>query len=716
MKKLNYLLLGLAGLAMASCSQDDGLGNPAEGYSITVNLPADMSTRAIGDNVTDLQLTYALYDSNKNLVTSNSKLSIKPGTPTSVSLPLVKGNSYTVAFFAQASGTSDVYAINASSGTMTVNYSEMTATSNADDTYDCFYNNYVISNVSSSLSATVELTRPVAQINWGTSDLDDTSVTNAFGDNMATTLNIAANNTLNLIDGSVSGATTAADICGPWLTSAYSGQTYPITSYDYLAMQYILAGKTSATYSVSLSVSGQEGNEQPILIEVDNVPLQANYRTNIYGALLTNSADLSVNITSSWDGENPIDLSTWDGTTKSYPTVTDPSTPVVISSASDLAGLADMIQGYTDESGVEHPANDFAGYTIALAADYDMGGKEFPMLGSATRSSGTTGEGTTPFRGTFDGQGHTISNVKIQGTTNSNDAAGFIPNLDGASATVKDITFSGLTINAPSNKQAGVVGLVTDGATVSGVTVTSGSVTAAEAPGGIVGRILVNGTVENCENHANISSNGQNGGGIVGSATYNSSEGCQMTIKNCKNYGTVTGNNTSIGGIVGTSAANVSACDNYGEVNCSSNTIGGVVAYQVMAGSVKNCNNYAEVTGGTFVGGVIGRVAYGLGATSYPYSEPIVVSGNTNSAVISGSTEIGGIIGRWSSADGSCINNSNTASTLIATGASNAYVAGIIANIDSGNITVNGNTSSTAIEDMTGVQKGLLYNGKVPAE
>ena len=70
MKKLNYLLLGLAGLTMASCSQDDILEVVADGnYQVTINLPANATTRAIGDNAYAASfLNYAIFDMNDTFI------------------------------------------------------------------------------------------------------------------------------------------------------------------------------------------------------------------------------------------------------------------------------------------------------------------------------------------------------------------------------------------------------------------------------------------------------------------------------------------------------------------------------------------------------------------------------------------------------------------------------------------------------------------------
>ena len=99
---------------------------------------------------------------------------------------------------------------------------------------------------------------------------------------------------------------------------------------------------------------------------------------------------------------------TWDGSisTAWY----ENGEPYEIHSAADLAGLAQLVNGIRSSSWpfrVEYV--DFAGKTITLMTDIDLGangasGLEWPMIGD---------DDSNPFRGSFNGNGHTISNVLV---------------------------------------------------------------------------------------------------------------------------------------------------------------------------------------------------------------------------------------------------------------------------------------------------------------
>lgn len=98
---------------------------------------------------------------------------------------------------------------------------------------------------------------------------------------------------------------------------------------------------------------------------------------------------------------------TWDGSisTAWY----ENGEPYEIHSAADLAGLAQLVNGIDFPLGDRADPVDFAGKTITLMTDIDLGahgasGLEWPMIGD---------DDDNPFRGTFNGNGHTISNVFV---------------------------------------------------------------------------------------------------------------------------------------------------------------------------------------------------------------------------------------------------------------------------------------------------------------
>ncbi|MCH5218479.1 MAG: hypothetical protein J1F07_08055 [Muribaculaceae bacterium] len=734
MKKINLMMVGAAGLLLASCANDADLQGPASGdgnVTITVSLPElTPNTRAdFGTGMSSKVLQYAVYyadaDGNPTELAFADQAAFGNSTTTTLSLNLLN-KQYVIAFFAQsgASAAEESYVFDAEERTINVDYSLMKSETNLADGYDCFYNTEVVDLTSDgsttpSASFDVKLYRPVAQINWGANDIDATdeitSIYGAGGENIMTQLTVDESSklatSLNVFTGVVE-----KDFYGviggenPNFAKPASEYVYPVAypTNQYIALQYVLVGvpqaisgdaTTASVYEVVLDINNGANGTSTYnnAVEVLNMPLQPNYQTNIYGALLSNNVSFNIEVMPGFAGDldNPLK---WDGSTVTYPSTINGK--VAINRASDLAGLANMVNGADGQQ-----QTDFSGQTVVLNADFDMGGNSL-SLGSATRSSATASGNS--FSGVFDGQGHTISNITITNEGGSaNDCIGFIPSLSGPDAALKNVTFSEINIDGGAAEQAGVVALVTGGGTVSGVTVTSGSITCAETCGAVVGRMIATGTISDCKNEGASVTGTQKVGGVVGAAYYNSTD-AYMTISNCSNSGTVTGTKV-VGGVIGMSAAIVTSCTNTGSVNSSSTEVGGIVGWQYFSGKIMSCTNKGAVTAtGSIIGGIVGNISYANVSTSYPLLETIEVSGNTNEAVITGSGEVGGIVGRFNS-PGICINNTNTASELVAS--SNGSVAGIIGSIQGTGVQVANNTSTTTVDNMTGKTKSELYNG-----
>ncbi|MBQ7975443.1 MAG: right-handed parallel beta-helix repeat-containing protein [Clostridia bacterium] len=373
-----------------------------------------------------------------------------------------------------------------------------------------------------------------------------------------------------------------------------------------------------------------------------------------------------------------------------------------ISSLDDLTAFREAVNsGYT-----------YDGKTVTLTGDIDLGSvADWTPIGNGERSgSGYTGNA---FKGTFDGENHTISNLTITSGTSSA-SIGLFGVVDGG--TVKNLTLSNVSINASDNKNAGAaIGLMVNNAAADNITV-SGSVSAADGVGGVVGRMTVSGTVSNCVNSANVT--GAAAGGIVGKAYYTGT-GVEMNITNCTNSGIITGTTTGgAGGIVGFSATNVSGCTNNGTITSTADgvNLGGIVGWQQMYGEISGNTNSGSVTSDyavTTAGGIVGWANYQYKtdgtASEYPLCEVISVTGNTNNAsIIAANSTLGsgGIVGGAYNAV-SVTDNTNYAEKI--TGSS--FAAGILGNYqnnenngysgDAKTLTVENNTTYTKEENIT---------------
>lgn len=363
----------------------------------------------------------------------------------------------------------------------------------------------------------------------------------------------------------------------------------------------------------------------------------------------------------------------------------------------------------------------YAGKYIQLGDNVTLT-DEWTPIGNGARS-GSTYTGNA-FKGTFDGNGKTISGLKITTGSGDNNAIGLFGVVAGG--TVKDLTLADVSINVSDNKLAGgVAGLLCDNGLISACNV-SGAISIKDGAGGIVGRMVISGTVSGCTNNASVTCSEGGAAGIVGKAYYTQPDKT-MTIENCVNNGAISNPSYHAGGISALCAANVTNCTNNGLITAG-NTAGGIVAEQVNWGTVSGCTNTAEIKGDNNAGGIIGWVRYQTNDTYYAKSGTISVLNNTNNAVITTKTEnksAGGL--GWGGIVGTVYNaalvsgNENTASSI--TGGT--FGAGIVGNLqensgnlyyDSVDIHVVNNISTTPLESITvdGICRGeYAYNNKV---
>lgn len=203
----------------------------------------------------------------------------------------------------------------------------------------------------------------------------------------------------------------------------------------------------------------------------------------------------------------------------------------IISNAAELRAFAESVnRGYTYE-----------GETVVLTADIDLNNTTWTPIG-------LNADDAKKFKGTFDGQGHTIRNLKVnQGE--SYHAAGLFGTLNG---TAKNFTIDRATIestSAPSNNgrtdngTAVVAGSIYPTGIIEGVTVKNATVNGNCFVGGIAGYVY--GSIKDCTvESSTITStpdkltgtydNGDKAGGIAGYVGEGSYTLSGNTVKNLR--------------------------------------------------------------------------------------------------------------------------------------------------------------------------------------
>ena len=301
-----------------------------------------------------------------------------------------------------------------------------------------------------------------------------------------------------------------------------------------------------------------------------------------------------------------------------------------------------------------------------LTADIDMSGVQWKPIGELLLSGDFSTTRPTlskdnSYTGTFDGAGHTITNLKV--TSSDAVVAYFLmPDIHTAAALfgvvgtggrVENLTVSADITNEPRTS-ASTNNIYGDAAAIVGYnhgTVTNctagGTVTAKDAncyAGGIAA-INLRGTIVGCSNRSTVTlaNSVQYVGGITGHNDYGTISGCSNsgtvkglnstgcsaggiagavngtitggtitngTITNCTNSGTVSGGERN-GGIAGWNhTGKITNCTNSGSVTTDGGKAGGIAGQNNNASSITNCTNSGTVETiafGSRAGGIAGH-------------------------------------------------------------------------------------------------------------
>ena len=289
MKKLSFCAMLAASIMMVSSCQEDLSNDLREGQealvSFNVGTPL-IATRAYSDGTTATVLKYAVYDASGAIIDHFTEENGTINLQTSVNFKLKTGNTYSVLFWAEAENAP--YDVDLAAKKLTVDYAN--ATSNAENR-DAFYK-FETFKVEGPINKTIELRRPFAQLNIGTDDL--THSANAGYKVTETQVFVPVYTELDLTNGAVSnqqGRTFA-------FAALPQGEEFPVDGYEYMAMNYLLVSPEKEVVEIEFTYTD---GTTPMTRTIGAVPVQRNYRTNIYGTLLTSDANINVEIVPDYD-------------------------------------------------------------------------------------------------------------------------------------------------------------------------------------------------------------------------------------------------------------------------------------------------------------------------------------------------------------------------------------------------------------------------------
>lgn len=252
---------------------------------------------------------------------------------------------------------------------------------------------------------------------------------------------------------------------------------------------------------------------------------------------------------------------------------------VDVSALPEYTADADTSAGAAYKISTEESLRAFA---AAVKADggngtYNLSGVSFYLANDIALTGAWTpvGNGVSAvkdfFAGTFDGCGHTISGLNVQGQ-------GLFAAIN--QAAIRNLNVSG-TVNSTVNYVGGIVGKVQAG-TIENCSF-SGSVSSSKKSayvGGIAGGLYsANVTISGCANTADVT--GGYAGGILGYWK------TAATIQNCYNTGSITGSDKAAGIVAHLNKGTIENCYSIGAVGGAAAQKGGIFGFSGAA--VKNC-------------------------------------------------------------------------------------------------------------------------------
>lgn len=388
-------------------------------------------------------------------------------------------------------------------------------------------------------------------------------------------------------------------------------------------------------------------------------------------------------------------------------TITD---PYQINCAQDLANLAFFAnEGSLDTNGEYYVLNCDIVLNDNLLSDGSYNkenAKQWIPIGTIHSLTSHS------FRGTFDGQGHTISGMYVTDVDgNSGTSLGLFGSTE--KCTVKNLTIEDSMINGGALCTGGIVGYATytdiTNCTFRGVIVNNTN----KHLGGIAGYHAYDNkgrSISDCHFEGTIDyrlgkSLAYYTGGIVGETTSNISD-CSVicTISDAN----VVSNCEYVGGIAGWCRQSISNCTTHKESSITTNDThysGGIAG--CVNKKITKCRNYSYVSakkkGKCYMGGIAGQCGEVENSGNF---------GNINVVLVSNYSEIcaGGVAGYCTGNINGSFNLGNVTSLL--GGKSYVYIAGIVGYLD-GYLSYSFNTGNvrTTGNDINYYDKALIGNG-----
>ena len=296
MKKLICLLLAIP-LLFISCSKENTECEESVQVNFYAKVPQGLGTRS-SSGLTVNTVYCAVYENDSELKALRTKISIVDGQDIIFSPRLIKSRTYKVVFWACKEGAYDINSME--------NITRIAPDASngfTEEDYDAFTfatDNFTV--VDKPIYQNVTLTRPFAQLNLGITESEWNLVQNTFGQKPAK------------IDILIDDAKKAYDAfnqipVGENITTEVeyklkcSGDLFSCTvagtdkQFKSIGMCYVLLGSTTIP-QVTYTVYDENSKKIVESININNVKMEKNYRTNVVGNLLTGTVNYTISLQS----------------------------------------------------------------------------------------------------------------------------------------------------------------------------------------------------------------------------------------------------------------------------------------------------------------------------------------------------------------------------------------------------------------------------------
>lgn len=287
--------------------------------------------------------------------------------------------------------------------------------------------------------------------------------------------------------------------------------------------------------------------------------------------------------------------------------------PYIIETASDLAGLAYIVNGGPAGMYESYDFNERHISIIAEDALIDLSAHAWVPIGLAAK----------PFSGIFDGNNCTITGLLVSTSSNDQGLFGNTLNADLKNIILENPSASGTSAGTYVGILAGQYKVDNGAHRIENVHVTGTRTLTGVS--GVLGYVDVStaatsAIINNCSSTVNLSGDGYIGGLISEIGT---DPDTALLISNCYTTGDITSTNNYAGGLIGqtwtSGTLTINGCYTSGNISGTS-YVGGIVGNFVCSGdvsSIENCYSLGDmIASGGFAGGIAGYAYYQNAASS----------------------------------------------------------------------------------------------------